>query len=184
MLARDEAYALLLDQKPEHHLVAHALESEAVMRGLAEKLGHDPELWGTTGLLHDIDFPHTKNTPEQHGLMAQDLLAGKLPDEALYAIAAHNSEYTGREPKSVFDYALRAGESVTGLISAAALVRPTKMEGMKPKSLKKKMKDKSFAAAVDRGRIRDCEQAGLDLTDFLLVAIAAIAGVADEVGLV
>ena len=141
MITRDDALALLAASKPEPHLLHHALETEAIMRGLARRLGRDEELWGLTGLLHDLDFPRTKDTPERHGLEAMAALEGKLPAEALHAIRAHNGERTGTAPETELDYALRSAETVTGRVAANALVRPTKMVGMKPKSLKKKMKE-------------------------------------------
>ena len=174
MLTRDAALALINEQNPEHHMVQHALASEAVMRALARHFGEDEELWALAGLLHDVDFPHTRDTPEKHGLVAEDLLAGKLPPEAVTAIKAHNGECTGAPPQTRLDYALRAGESVTGMVAAAALVRPTGMDGMEAKSLKKKMKDKTFAAAVSRERIRECEKIDLSLDDFLALAIKAM----------
>ena len=183
MLERDEAMALLRAEGPEPHLVNHAIQTEAIMRALALRLDHDPELWGLTGLLHDLDFPTTKDNPARHGLDAAEALAGKLPDEALHAIKAHNEECTGVAAENDFDYALRCAESVTGLISAAALIRPTRMEGMKPKSLVKKMKDKSFAAAVSRERITEFERLGMERPDFLTLAIAAMDTVAAETGL-
>lgn len=183
MLTRDEALALVKAQGPEPHLVHHAVQTEAIMRALALRLGHDPELWGVTGLLHDLDYPATRDTPARHGLEAAALLTGRMPDDALRAIVAHNEECTGVAAASPFDFALRAAESATGLISAAALVRPTHMQGMEPKSLKKKMKDKAFAAAVSRERIRECERLGLTLDDFFLLAIPAMATVAAETGL-
>jgi len=182
MISREEALELLKAQNPEPHMVSHALETEAVMRGVARKLNQDEELWGLTGLLHDLDFPQTKDRMEEHALVGAKMLEGKLPEQALNAIRAHN-EATGHTPKSDFDFALRCSETVTGLVSAAALVRPTGMEGMKPKSLKKKMKDKAFAAAVNREIIRECERLGLDLGDFLQTAIDAITPIADQVGL-
>ena len=102
------------------------------------------------------------------------LLEGKLPEEALTAIRAHNGEMTGCAPQTRFDFALRCGETITGLISAAALMRPTGYEGMEVKSIKKKMKDKAFAASVCRDNIRQCEQAGLPLDAFLALSIAAM----------
>ncbi|BBD10064.1 HDIG domain-containing metalloprotein [Desulfovibrio ferrophilus] len=183
MLPRDEALELVKSQNPEPHLVNHAIQTEAIMRALALKLGHDPELWGVTGLLHDLDYPQTKDNPARHGLDAADMLKGKMPEDALQAIVAHNEEHTQVAAANQFDYALRAAESATGLISAAALVRPTRMEGMKPKSLKKKMKDKSFAASVSRERIRECEKLDMDLGEFFLTAIPAMAEVASETGL-
>lgn len=183
MLDHDAALALVKAQNPEPHLVNHAIQTEAIMRALAGRLGHDPELWGVTGLLHDLDYPMTKENPARHGLDAVALLEGKMPGDALQAIAAHNEECTGVAAAGPFDYALRCAESVTGLISAAALVRPTRMEGMKPKSLKKKMKDKAFAAAVNRDRIRECDRLGLELGDFLELAIGAMTTVAEETGI-
>lgn len=175
MLEREEALRLIKAQNPEAHMMQHALASEAVMRALANHFGEDEVLWGLAGLLHDVDFPHTKDEPQRHGAMAMELLDGLLPEEALRAIKAHNGEYTGCQPESRFDYALRAGETVTGLVTAAALVRPTGMEGMEAKSLKKKMKDKAFAAAVNRDNIRECEKMGLSLDEFLTLSIAAMA---------
>ena len=173
-MEREQAFALLTAEQPEPHMVQHALASEAVMQRLALHFGEDTAQWGLAGLLHDIDFPHTRETPEQHGVQAEAMLAGKLPSELVYAIKAHNSEYTGAEPKSRLDYALRAAETVTGLISAAALMRPTGMEGMEVKSIKKKMKDKAFAASISRERIRECEQAGVPLDTFLALSIEAM----------
>ncbi|MHC4661972.1 MAG: HDIG domain-containing metalloprotein [Planctomycetota bacterium] len=184
MITRDEAFELFKSQNPEEHLISHCLETEAVMRGLAEKLGKDVELWGVTGLLHDLDFPNTANTPEKHGLESMGLLEGKLPEEALHAIRAHNGEMTGTAPETDFDWALRCGESVTGLVAANALVRPGKMDGMKPKSLKKKMKEKSFAAKVNRDTIRECEKLGLEPGEFFQIAIDSITPIAGDVGLV
>lgn len=183
MLTHDQALELVKAQNPEPHMVNHAIQSEAIMRALAEKLGHDPELWGITGLLHDLDYPATKSNPARHGLDAVEMLGDQMPSEALQAIAAHNEECTGVAATSPFDFALRAAESATGLISAAALVRPTHMEGMQPKSLKKKMKDKAFAAAVSRERIRECEKLGLDLSEFFQLAIVAMTDVATQTGI-
>jgi uncharacterized protein len=183
MLSRVQAWELLLAQGQEQHMVHHALETEAVMRGLAKRLGEDENLWGVTGLLHDLDYHETKDIPAEHALRSASMLAGQLPEEALQAIRAHNGERNGVTPSVRFDYALRCAETVTGLISAAALVRPTKLEGLGAKSLKKKMKDKAFAAAVNREIIRECQKLDLGLDEFLEDAVASIAGVADQVGL-
>jgi len=183
MITRDDALTLLHSLEPEEHMVHHALESEAVMRGLAQHLGRDVELWGLTGLLHDLDYPKTKERPDQHGLEAIPLLEGKLPPEALRAIQAHNGERTGVQPETELDFALRCAETVTGLIVANALVRPTKLAGMKPKSLKKKMKEKAFAANVNRETIRECEKVGVELGEFFQISIDAVTAIATEVKL-
>ncbi|BCS87029.1 HD domain-containing protein [Pseudodesulfovibrio sediminis] len=184
MITRDEAFALLKEHNTEINLINHALESEAVMRGLAAKLGQDEELWGLTGLLHDLDYSVTKEVHDRHGLDSVDIIGDKLPQEALAAIRRHAYDMNGSEaPGTEFDFALRCGETVTGLVHAGALVRPTKIDGMKVKSLKKKMKDKAFAASVNRDCIRECDKIGLELGEFLTIAIASIKDIAPEVGL-
>jgi len=184
MISREEAFELLKATEKEPNLINHALESEAVMRGLARKLGRDEELWGVTGLLHDLDYTLTKDDESRHGLDTASMLNGKLPAEALDAIRRHACEMNGSEkPSTEFDFALRCGETVTGLVHAGALVRPTKIDGMKVKSLKKKMKDKAFAASVNRDCIRECDRIGLELGEFLQIAIASVTEIAPEVGL-
>ena len=153
------------------------------MRALARHLEQDEDIWGLTGLLHDIDYPLTHDDPARHGLVGADRLNGILPEEALHAIRAHNGEMTGVQPESAFDYALRCGETVTGLVVTAALVRPTGMDGMQASSLKKKMKDKAFAASVNRDCIRQCSELGMELGDFLTLAIGAMAAIDEELGL-
>ena len=175
MIQITEALELLARQGLSPALLQHSLASEAVLRALARHFGEDEDVWGLTGLLHDVDYPATAEHPERHGLDGAELLAGKLPETCLVAIRAHNGEMTGCAPASRLDYALRCGETVTGLISAAARMRPTGLEGMETKSIKKKMKDKAFAASVNRDNIRQCAEAGLELDAFLALAIAAMA---------
>ena len=184
MIERQSALNMLAEQKTPPSLLQHALASEAIMRALAQHFGENEDIWGLTGLLHDLDYPATAENAARHGLDTADMLVGQLPDEALTAIRAHNAEMNGAAgPASRFDYALRCGETVTGLISAAALMRPTGMEGMEVKSIKKKMKDKAFAASVCRDNIRQCAEAGLELDAFLALSIEAMRAHAAELGL-
>ena len=183
MITRDDALGLLAEHGVKAALLQHSLEAEAVMGAMARHLNEDEALWSLTGLLHDLDYPATASSPEQHGLETARLLSGKMPEEALVAIRAHNGEMNGTAPATRFDYALRCGESITGLISAAALMRPTGMNGMEAKSIKKKMKDKAFAASVSRENIRQCVEAGVELDEFLTLAIAAMRERAAELGL-
>lgn len=184
MISRDEALSLLKSRNNEQHLIVHALETEAVMRGLARRLGRDEELWGLAGLLHDLDYAETKDETARHGLLTVEMLDGRLPDEALVAIMRHACELNnGEAPATEFDFALRCGETVTGLVHANALVRPGGLDGMEPKSLKKKMKEKAFAAAVNREIIRECEKLGLELGEFFQIAIGAVTSIRTEVGL-
>lgn len=180
MLTRDQVLSMLQEYNVTPSLLRHALASEAVMGALARKFGEDENIWRLTGLAHDLDFPQTENTPELHGLECARILADQLPEEALQAIRAHNGELNGVSPTSKMDYALRCGETVTGLIHAAALMRPTGFDGMQVKSVKKKMKDKAFAANVNRENIRQCEQCELALDEFLELAINAMAEIQEE----
>ena len=182
MIDRNAALELLREPGPEPHLIQHALASEAVLRALAAHFGEDGEVWGLAGLLHDWDYPLTAGQPERHGLLTAERCAALLPEEALRAIRAHNAERNGCPSEGRFDIALRCGETVTGLVIAAALVRPAGMEGMQASSLKKKMKDRSFAAAVNRDAIRLCADIGLELDAFLTLAITAMTPLAKELG--
>ena len=185
MIDRDGALALLSEKTDTDWLVKHCLAAEAVIRAMARKLGRDEELWGIVGLLHDLDFDETKESPEVHGLRTTEWLAESgLPDEALQAIRAHNAESLGLERRSDLDFALSCSESITGLIVAAALVRPDKrLEGVKPKSIRKRMKEKAFARAVNRDQIRECEKAGVPLEEFIPLALEAMKGISDDLGL-
>lgn len=174
MISHKDALALLAENGVEGGLLQHSTASAAVMAALARHFGEDEQLWALTGLLHDVDYPATMHEPQRHGLAAAELLADRLPEEALTAIRAHNGEMTGVMPQSRLDYALRCAETVTGLVGAAALMRPTGYEGMESKSIKKKMKDKAFAASVNRETIKECAQAGLELDVFLALAIRAM----------
>lgn len=183
MLSRQEALEKLSAAHIAGQLMQHSLATEAVMRGMARHFGEDEDLWGLSGLLHDIDYAQTCDDTGRHGLAAMDILGDALPPEGLAAIRAHNTEMTGTPIETRLDHALRCGETVTGLVVTAALVRPTGMDGMEPKSLKKKMKDKAFAASVNREWIRECEKIGLDLDAFLGIAIASMTAAAAELGL-
>jgi len=184
VISREAALALFEAQGPEPSLRLHCLESEAVLAALARRLGCDEELWARCGLLHDVDFPATAHDIARHGLPAADLLAGHLPPEAVRAIVSHNHGNNGAPPPdSPLGWALRCGETVTGLVAANALVRPGGFDGMTPKSLKKKMKEKSFAANVDRDTILECEKLGLPLDEFFQIAIDAMTPLAPLLGL-
>lgn len=182
MITRQHALHMLLEQHPDASLLRHSLQSEVVLRELAKKQGHDEELWGLCGLLHDIDFPQTTHDITQHGLPAAQMLADILPSHAVGAIVSHNYENNGAPPPiDVLGWALRCGETVTGLVFANALVRPEGYVGMTPKSLRKKMKEKSFAAGVKRETLFECERIGLSLDEFFQIAIDAMTTAAMQI---
>ncbi len=184
MLTRDEALALVKSKVRDERYLKHMLAVEAIMRRLAERLGGDPELWGLVGLLHDIDFEGTKDDPSRHGLVAEEILKGLVPEEALRAIKAHNYEHTGVEPASLMEKALIAADAVSGLLVACALVMPNKkLEEVTVKTVEKKFKSKDFARGVDRGRIERCKELGLTREEFFELSLEALKAVASELGL-
>ena len=184
-ITREEALALLQEHTKTENLVKHCLASEAILRGLAERLGKDEELWGIAGLLHDLDFEETKDAPSEHTLKTAQILKEKgLSDEVVEAIKAHNAEALGSERRSDFDHALAAAETVTGLIVATALVYPDKkLASVKVRSITKRMKKKDFARAVNREIVMECEQFGLSLDEFVGISLEAMKGIHEALGL-
>lgn len=185
MIDRERALELLRSRISADWLIKHCLAAEAILRRLARRLGRDEELWGLTALLHDLDFELTKEEPSRHTLTTVEWLRAEgFPEEALAAIQAHNAENLGLQRVTEFDYALSAGESITGLIVAAALVRPDKkLEGVEARSVIKRMKEKSFARAVSREQIRECEKLGLPLEEFVELSLEAMKGISGPLGL-
>ncbi len=184
MITRAEALELLKKHVKQDSMIKHSLASEAVMRSIARKLNKDEELWGITGLLHDIDVELTHADPKHHALMAADLLKGTLCDEAIDAIVMHNEEATGKQRTTVFQHALSAGETITGLITATTLVYPDKkLSSVKVKSITKRMKEAKFAASVKRENILECEKAGIPLPEFAGLALEAMCKISYELGL-
>ncbi len=182
---RNTALELLRTHVKNENLVKHCLASEAVMRALAARLGADQDLWGLTGLLHDVDAELTAGDLKRHTLEAEKiLLACGLPGELVEAVKMHNEAAHDRRREQLFHKALAAGETVTGLITATALVYPDrKLASVKVSSVVKRMKDKRFAASVDRGIIMECEGLGLTLDEFVQLSLAAMLGIAKDLGL-
>jgi putative nucleotidyltransferase with HDIG domain len=184
MLSRNEAYELLKKNLRTENLIKHSLAVEAILQEMAKKLGEDPELWGITGLLHDLDYDFTKNEPEHHSLITIKILNDLLPKEAINAIKAHNYQYTAKNPQTYLEKSLIAADAVSGLVIAAALVMPSKkISDVTPKTLMVKFKDKSFAAGCNRKRIELCEDMELELQMFLELSLNALKNIADELGL-
>ncbi len=155
------------------------------MEKLAGRLGADSEKWVVAGLLHDIDFEETKDRPDQHTLLAADILRKmELPEEIIEAIKGHNAEDIGMTRNSPFAIALTCAETITGLVVATALVMPDrKVQSVKPASVLKRMKSKDFARNVSRDRIRECEKLGLSLAEFVELSVRALQAVGSELGL-
>jgi uncharacterized protein len=185
LLPREEAFELLKRYIKNERMIAHCLASEAVMRALAVRLGRDPDQWGQAGLLHDIDVEVTNADSLIHGPEGARWLADMGIDaEITDAIAMHNEIAAGKERSTEFQHALAAGETITGLITATTYVYPDrKVASVKPKSVVKRMKEKAFAASVKRENIMECEMIGIPVDEFAAIAVAAMATVADEIGL-
>ncbi len=184
-LTREGAVELLRTHVKNEKMIIHSLCSEAVMRALARRLGHDEEKWGLTGLLHDIDVEVTDADPYTHALKAEDLLSGyNLDADMLDAIRMHNEMATGEERTTEFQHALAAGETITGLIYATTLVYPEqKIEGVKYNSVKKRMKSPAFAASVKRENIMECEKIGIGIDEFIQLSVDAMKEIHEEIGL-
>ncbi|MBN2336357.1 HD domain-containing protein [Candidatus Bathyarchaeota archaeon] len=182
MITREESLDLVKKHVKNHNLVNHMIAVGAIMRGMAIRFGEDADLWEAVGILHDVDYETFGEDFAKHGAKSAEMVEGLLPEEALKAIRSHN-ELTGYKAETRFDISLLAADGISGMIVANALVRPTKLEGMKPKSIKGRMKDKSFARQVSRENIMRCEEIGLPFSEFSQIAIKAMQGVADQIGL-
>lgn len=184
-LDREEALALLRQYIQNENMIKHCLAAEAVMEALAERLGEDKEKWGLTGLLHDLDVELVDGDLSVHTLEAEKILrANSVDEEIIHAIKSHNEKAHGETRCQKLHHALAAGETITGLIIATTLVYPDKrIKSVKAKSIKKRMKEKSFAASVNRNTIMECEKLGLDINEFALISLTAMQGIADDLGL-
>ena len=184
-MEREKALELLKEFVKDEKMRIHCLASEAVLRALARRLGEDEEKWGLAGLLHDIDVEVTNADPKKHALQAETILDGyNLDPEIIDAITMHNEKATGKERSTLFQHALAAGETITGLVYATALVYPDrKIASVKPRSVVKRMKEKAFAASVSRDHIRECEKIGISLPEFAELAVNAMKEISDEIGL-
>ncbi|HOW31253.1 MAG TPA: HDIG domain-containing protein [Bacteroidales bacterium] len=185
ILPREQALELLHSHIKNERMIAHCLASEAVMKAIARKLGQNEEAWAQAGLLHDIDVEQTNADPTIHGPKGAEMLRQMgVDDDIADAVGMHNEMATGRERTTLFQHALAAGETITGLITATTYVYPDrKVASVKPSSVVKRMKEKAFAASVKRENILECELIGIPLADFAALSIAALSEIADEIGL-
>jgi putative nucleotidyltransferase with HDIG domain len=184
-IARDEAEALMERYLETESLRKHCLASEAIMRDLAPRFEADPEMWGLVGLLHDLDYNETKEHMDRHGLVTEEVLHKHgVHNEIIDAIKHHNAENLGLTRTRPIHFALSAAETVTGMIVATTLVYPDKkLSSVKPKSVRKRMKQKEFARAVNRDQIMMCEEIGIPLDDFIVISIEAMKKISDRLGL-
>ena len=184
-ISREEAFELVKLHVKSPNMINHCLAAEAVMTALAERVGEDPEKWGLAGLLHDLDA-ETHTDLDVHTLGTARVLREKGVDESIIeAIRLHNEQaHAGEQRSTQFQHLLAAGETITGLIVATALVYPDKkLASVKPKSVRKRIKEKAFAAGANRDIIRECEVGGIPLEEFCDLSLQAMQGIAGELGL-
>lgn len=184
-MTREEALALVRSAVNSDNLVKHMLAAEAVMGALARRLDEDEARWRMAGLLHDLDVEETANNMAVHGLRTVEMLraAGLEDEDVLQAIAAHNPG-NGTQARSPMDRALFACDPLTGLITAAALIRPEKQLALVGlKSLRKRFKEPAFAKGARREDILTCVELGLELEEFMGIGLEAMQEVSDELGL-
>jgi putative nucleotidyltransferase with HDIG domain len=181
-MERDEAHSLLLDYVTSPSLLVHSYATAAVMRSVAEHLGDDAETWEIIGLLHDIDYDLVGGDMARHGLVGEEILRKNgVPEEIAGVVRRHNHTLAGGYEHPV-EIALQAADSVSGLIIACARVKGGEIDRVTPESVKKKFKEKGFAAGCERERIRMIERL-MDMDTFYRLAIAGLARVREEIGL-
>jgi putative nucleotidyltransferase with HDIG domain len=179
---RMERLELVKQNCSNTNLLKHMLATEAVMAALARRLDEDEEAWAAAGLVHDLDYDETYEDPDRHGLLSAEMLhdAG-FPDDIIHAVKAHNDK-VARE--SSMDRALYASDPVTGLIVAAALMHPSrKLSELDVDFVMRRFGEKRFAAGANREQIAACGELGLTLEEFIGTALAAMQGIACDLGL-
>ena len=181
---REQIVATIAARVTNENLRRHMLATEAIMRALGAHLEEDADLWALAGLAHDLDAEETESDFTRHGAVAAEVLRELgVPESAVHAVAAHNTA-TGVLAESPFDVALLACDQLSGLVTAAVLVRPDKdLAGVKLKSLKKRFRESAFARGVDREAIARCAEIGLDLDEFMAIGLEAMTAIAAELGL-
>ncbi len=193
MISREEAFKLVEKYVTTPWLKLHMRESEVIMRALARKFGEDEEVWGISGLIHDLDYDYVGKDPKRHVvefdkiLEMESLVVGEdIPEEMYHAIKSHYEEHPDIQQKreSKLDYALSASETISGFLVACALVQPDKkISSVDVESVKKKFKKKDFAKAVRRELIYDIEKIGISLDEFIEISLKSLREIDTEIGL-
>ena len=190
-ITREEAINLLKSMPQLESDMNHYLETEAIMRALAAKFGENIEYWGMLGLLHDVDWALTKNDWREHCIRAAEILKTNGFDDAFIDnVQSHGYGYDeipllkGKKRQSKIQHSLVAAETLTGIIYAYALMRSKRISDMEAKGLKKKIKDKKFAANCNRELLGEIELTGLSMDDFLSLSIESIKKIKEQIGLV
>lgn len=189
-ITREKAIELLKSMPQQESDINHYLETEAIMRNLAKKFEEDIDYWEMIGLLHDVDWALTKNNWEEHCIKAIKILKeNEFKDDFIEIIQSHGYGYNeipnlkDKKRTKKIEHALIASETLTGIIHAYALMRGKNISEMNVKGLKKKFKDKKFAANCNRELVKEIEKTGLSLDEFFEIAIDAIKNIKEQIGL-
>ncbi|MDP4093242.1 MAG: HDIG domain-containing protein [Bacillota bacterium] len=181
---REQALTELKARVFNKNLLKHSYAVEAIMKALAVYFDEDVELWGLSGLLHDIDYEKTADQPEKHSAVGAEILESLgVDDSVVYAVKAHNSIH-GIERKRKIDKALFAADPISGLITAAALILPSKkLSDVSTEFVVKRFSEKGFARGANRENIMECDKLGLSLEKFIEISLEAMKGISEELGL-
>ena len=181
---REDALDSVKANVENQNLIKHMLATEAILCALARRFGENEREWGLTGLLHDIDVELTEGDMSSHSKLGADLARDLgASEEIAHAILCHNEAH-GIPLETNLDRALFCADPLTGLITAAALVRPDKkLAGVEARSVRKRFKEKSFAAGANREQIARCSELGLELDEFIGLGLEAMQGIAGSLGL-
>jgi len=184
-MTRDEAWVILSEHTKNPNLLKHMVAVEAVMRAYARRFGEDEAAWGLAGLLHDLDYEKHPSQEAGHPFVGVELLRKRGLDESLCRAILSHADYSGVPRATRMEKALFAADELSGFVIAVALVRPTKrLADVDVASVKKKMKDKAFAKGVRREDIvKGAEEMGMPLEEHIAAVIAALQGIAPELGL-
>jgi putative nucleotidyltransferase with HDIG domain len=180
---RDEILDSIHGNVQDKNMIKHMLATEAIMRALARKLGEDEGEWGITGLIHDIDMELVEGDMSSHSKLGADIAQELGASEAMaHAILCHNEAH-GIPRETKLDKALFCADPLSGLITAAALVRPDKLGGLTTKSVMKRFREKSFAAGINREQVAKCQEIGLELEEFISLGIEAMKRISSQLEL-
>ena len=183
-MTREQALKHVKDNIKNKNLLKHMYATEAIMKGLAERLNENKESWAIAGLVHDIDYDYTSDDPDKHSIVGADMLKELgYNEEITYAVKVHNDSH-GLERKSLMDKALYCSDPLTGLIVAAALIsRDKKLDKIDENFILRRFDEKTFAKGADREQIKACSELGLELEEFISIGLHSMRCISKELGL-
>jgi predicted hydrolase (HD superfamily) len=184
MLSRDEAIELVKKYLKDINLRKNSIIAEALLRQVAKILGKDEELWGLTGLLHNLDYDYTRENPEKRGILSANLLENLLPEKSINAIKANNYMHTDYIPVTSLDKSLISISELTGFVITVAQSTPSKhLSDVDLNTLLNKFNDQNFATRFNRNKIKLCEDVGIDLENFFNLTLNTLKQISNQLGI-